>query len=180
METLKIVITGRPGVGKTTIFNKVLDALKNRARIGGIICPEVREGSMRIGFRIRDLMTGEEEWLAHKYLFKNGPRIGKYIVNPQAGSFGARALDRALVEADIIGIDEIGPMELRLNELRNAIIKVLKSGKPVVAVVHYRMRDPVISRLLEDAERYIVTLENRVFLAEKIISRLLPLFSGKP
>ncbi len=179
MTTTKIVITGRPGIGKTTIFNKVMDTLKNRVKIGGIVCPEVREGYGRIGFRIRDLTTGEEEWLAHKYMFKDGPRIGKYIVNPLAGLFGARALEKALREADVIGIDEIGPMELRLNELRKAIVKVLESGKPVIAVVHYRMRDPVITRLLKDAEKYVVTLENRGFLADRIISRILSLVPGK-
>ncbi len=175
-----IVITGRPGIGKTTIFNKVVDTLNNNnVRVGGIICPEVREGYSRVGFRIKDLMTGEEEWLAHKYLFKDGPRIGKYIVNPLAGLFGAQALERALREADVIGIDEIGPMELKLNKLRDAIIKILESSKPVIAVVHYRMRDPIITRLLGNAERYIVTLENRNFLADKIISRILSLVPGK-
>lgn len=179
MTVTKIIVTGRPGIGKTTIFNKVINNLKNNVKVGGIICPEVREGYSRIGFRIKDLLTEEEEWLAHKYLFKEGPRIGKYIVNPSAGVFGSQALKRALKEADLIGIDEIGPMELRLTDLRRSIIKVLESNKPVITVVHYRLRDPVITRLLEDAEKYIVTLENRSFLADKIISRILSLFPGK-
>jgi len=179
MTATKIVITGRPGIGKTTIFYKVIGTLKSRVKVGGIVCPEVREGYNRIGFRIRDLITGEEEWLAHKYMFKDGPRIGRYIVNPLAGLFGARALERALGEADVIGIDEIGPMELRLNELRRAIVKVLKSGKPVIAVVHYRMHDPIITQLLGDAEKYVVTLGNRGFLADKIINRVSSLVSGK-
>jgi len=179
LTPLKIIITGRPGIGKTTIFNKVVENIKRYVIVGGIVCPEVREGHSRIGFKIRDLLSGREDWLAHKYLFKHGPRIGKYTVNIRAGIFGARALEKAIKEADVIGIDEIGPMELKLEELRSAIIRVLESNKPVIAVVHYRMHDPVILSLLNDAEKYIVTVENREFLADKIISKFLALISGK-
>lgn len=176
-----IVLTGRPGIGKTTIFLSAVENAKSRGySIGGIMCPEIREGGVRKGFKIIDILTGEENLLAHKELIPNGPRVGKYIVNPKAEEFGSRAILRALNEANLIAIDEIGPMELKLHELRKAIINALSQNtKPVLAVVHYRLSDHTILRLLSNAERYVVTLENRNILREKIIKRVLDVLTGK-
>lgn len=176
-----IVLTGRPGIGKTTIFLSVVENAKSRGySVGGIICPEIREGKTRKGFKIIDILTGEEELLAHKDLIPDGPRVGKYVVNPRAGEFGSRAILRALNEADLIAIDEIGPMELKLHELRNTIINALSQNrKPILAVVHYKLSDRAILRLLSKAERYVVTLENRNVLREKIIKRVLDVLTGK-
>lgn len=176
----KIVLTGRPGVGKTTIFLSAVNEAKQKGYvIGGIVCPEIREQGIRKGFKIIDLLTGEEELLAHKELIRSGPRIGKYIVNPMAGIFGSKAILRALDEADLIAIDEVGPMELRLRDLRNALVNALSQNKkPVFAVIHYRLNDSSILRLLGNAERYVVTLENRGVLREKVIRRVLEVLAG--
>lgn len=176
----KIVLTGRPGVGKTTIFLSAVNEAKRKGYVvGGIVCPEIREHGIRRGFKIVDLLTGEEELLAHKELIRSGLRIGRYLVNPTAGVFGFKAILRALKEADLIAIDEVGPMELRLHDLRSAIIKTLSQGrKPVFAVVHYRLSDPSILGLLGNAEKYVVTLENRGVLREKVIRRVLEILAG--
>lgn len=172
-----IVITGRPGIGKTTIFMHAVKALRDKGYVvGGIICPEIRERGVRRGFKIVNLLTGEEEFLALKNASFNGPRVGKYVVNPRAGVFGSRAISEALERADVVAIDEVGPMELRLNDLRLSILKALSQNtKPLLLVVHYRLNDPRILGLLRDAEKYVVTLENRDLLKQKIASRILEL-----
>lgn len=132
-------ITGPPGSGKSTLFFKIIESLRSLGcSVGGIYAPEVREGSTRIGFQLVDLMTGERAWLA-KAGAGGSLRVGKYAVLQEAGPFGRRALERALAEANIIGIDEIGPMELMIGELRGSIVRSLSSGKPVVAVIHRRL-----------------------------------------
>ena len=45
-----LLLTGRPGVGKTTVIRKVADAL-TRERLGGFYTEEVREHGRRRGFR---------------------------------------------------------------------------------------------------------------------------------
>ena len=172
-------ITGRPGVGKSTIFSAIVDSLKSRGcTVGGIIAPEVRERGSRVGFKIVDLMTGESSWLAVKGSGAGGPRVGRYIVLEEAGLLGKRALERAVREAHVVGIDEIGPMELLLPDLRKAILEALGSGKPVVAVVHARLaeRDPEVYRLVRGLGPIVwLTDNNRDQVAssrEEVASRI--------
>jgi len=173
---VKIYVTGRPGIGKSTVILKVINKLKEaNIKIGGILCPEVR-GSHggRIGFKIVDILTGKSGWLAHKHLFKEGPRIGRYVVNVHdALNIGVTALKNALDNADVIVIDEVGPMELSVPELRSEILNVLSKGVNVLAVVHYKLRDPTILETLKSYKRYEVTIYNRNMLPNIIVNEIL-------
>ncbi len=175
-------LTGSPGVGKSTIFREITRLLEGMGcRVGGISAPEVRASGRRIGFKIIDLMTGEEGWLA-KAGYPSPVRIGRYgVVVDDVVRIGVTALSRAVREADVIGIDEIGPMELAVEELRRAIVEALESGKPVVGVVHRRLRssDPALYRLVESLGPVVyVTLENRGELLRRAGEVAMELASG--
>ena len=45
-----LLLTGRPGVGKTTVIRKVVEAV-HQERLGGFYTEEVREHGRRRGFR---------------------------------------------------------------------------------------------------------------------------------
>ncbi len=177
-----IAITGRPGVGKSTVFFKVIDSLKScGVKICGFYCPEVREGGRRIGFRIVDIVTGSSGWLAlsldkvdREKLGQYKRRVGRYVVvEDQACKIGIEALDRC-IEADLVAIDELGPMELSLEALRKRIIEVLSSAKNALLVVHRNLRDREILRVLNSKETrlYTVTEANRSQLPTTILSQL--------
>ena len=159
--------TGPPGVGKSTIVAAIArEAGRLGCKVGGIRAPEVREGGRRKGFLIVDVETGAEGWLALRG--HPGPRVASYgVVVEDVLRVGVPALLRAARSADLIVIDEIGLMELVVDELRSAIIAALRSGKPVVGVVHraLRRRDPEVYSLVSSLGRIItVTLENRDML----------------
>jgi nucleoside-triphosphatase len=55
-----ILLTGLPGVGKTTVLIRVVEGLRaNGITVGGIISNEVRENGIRMGFEISDLTNGK-------------------------------------------------------------------------------------------------------------------------
>ncbi len=158
-------ITGRPGVGKTTLVKRVSQALYDKYRVEGFVTVEVRESGVRVGFKIMTIeralgKDGEEDWLAHVHMFRGGPRVGKYNVNVSAiEDIGVKTLERAVSEADLIVIDEIGPMELLCRKFLPAVEKVLNSNKVVLATVHIRYReDEKLRKLVERTDALLVEL----------------------
>ncbi len=170
-----VFLTGRPGVGKTTVLLRVVDALKSRGlRVGGMVSREVRKGGVRVGFEILDLDSGRRGWLAHVEQ-PTGPRVGKYRVNlADLEGVGVKAVDRAVRDADVIAIDEVGPMELYSRAFIEAVKNAMKCGKPLIATIHRRARHPLISQIKsrKDVEIIEVTLENRDKLPEVIADKL--------
>jgi len=63
---LRIFLTGIPGVGKSTVVRKVAERIQqDGVKVGGMTSADSRSGSARVGFEIRDLMTGRVGVLAH-------------------------------------------------------------------------------------------------------------------
>jgi len=175
--TLKrlILVTGKPGIGKTSILRRTVKELKSRKyTVGGMICREVREGGVRVGFEIMDLSTGQRGWLAHVNQ-PTGPRIGKYHVNlTDLDVIGVGAILDALQNADILAIDEIGPMELSSTAFSNALVKAVESSKPILGTIHYGLKNSIINSIKnrEGTEILKVTYKNRENLHNLIINKI--------
>ncbi len=171
-----IVITGRPGIGKTTVFTKVVGKIREHGFVvGGIVCPEVRSGGVRAGFKVVDLLSGSQGWLARASVdCPKELRVSKYCIDVDGVvSVGVNAILEAVSKADVVCIDEIGPMELRVGQLKDAIIYALRNSRNVFAVTHWRLDDYDVLTLLKGAVRYEVTLSNRDLLPGIITGELL-------
>jgi len=171
-----LLLTGNPGVGKTTVLIKTVNALKESGyKVGGMISREVREGGTRVGFEILDLNSSKRGWLAHINQ-KSGKQVGKYRVNIEdLNTIGAQAIMDAVENCDVIAIDEIGPMELFSEKFKEAVRKTLENRKLVIAIIHWKAQDVLISeaKKREDAEIITVTYENREKLHEAIVEKAL-------
>lgn len=127
-----LLITGPPGIGKTTVIRKVAAALPGQ-RLGGFYTEEVRVGGERRGFRLATF-DGPEDIMAHVDF--GGPyRVGKYgvdvgVIDALAGS--ALALKDGV---DVYLVDEIGKMECLSPRFVAAMRGLLDSAKPVVATI---------------------------------------------
>ncbi len=170
-----MLVTGPPGIGKTSILRRTVKELKNRNyTIGGMFCREVREGGIRVGFEIRDISTGQRGWLAHVNQ-PTGPTIGKYHVNlTDLDVISAGSILDALKNADILAVDEIGPMELLSPAFSNALTKAVESSKPLIGTIHYRLSNSLVNTIKarEDTEILNVTYENRESLHNLIANTI--------
>ncbi|MBS7653724.1 MAG: NTPase [Candidatus Bathyarchaeia archaeon] len=171
-----IFLTGPPRIGKTTIVLKVVGELRNMGlKVGGMISQEIRDGGVRVGFKIMDLKTGLEGILAHIDQ-KSGPLVGKYrVCLEDLENVGVEAILNACKESDLIIIDEVGPMELHSEAFKKAVLEALNSGKTVLGTIHYRVSSPFIDaiRNREDVEIIEVTYRNRDNLSKTIAKKIL-------
>jgi nucleoside-triphosphatase len=126
------LLTGRPGVGKSTCVMRVLELLGRPA--GGFVTAEVRERGTRVGFALRTL-DGRQATLAH--VNRAGPpRVGKYGVNVAAlDRVGVPAIRAAVRRGELVVIDEIGKMELASPAFREAVEEALQSPAPVLGTI---------------------------------------------
>jgi nucleoside-triphosphatase len=168
-----IVLTGTPGVGKTTIVMSVANKLKARnINVGGVVSREVRTNNIRTGFEFIDIATNDRRVLAS--ITETGPRVGKYYVNLSGCQFAADRMTKALISSDVVICDEIGPMELKSNEFTYAARNLLKTDKRVIAVVHQKLENVLVNEFKGKSSFLIsINLENREKATELLLDRLI-------
>jgi nucleoside-triphosphatase len=131
----KILLTGRPGCGKTTLIKRVAKNLAQRA--AGFYTEEIRDRGVRVGFRLVTL-EGNDAVLAHLD-FKTPERLGKYGLDLSVLEIVAVPAVRDAVHAGrLVVIDEIGPMEIRSAIFRDAVNEALDSKVPLLATIFAR------------------------------------------
>jgi nucleoside-triphosphatase len=162
----KVLLTGRPGCGKTTLVKRVVKNLPQRA--AGFYTEEIRDRAARVGFRLVTL-DGAEAVLAHVD-FKTPERVGKYGLDLSAlEAVGVKAVRAAMRGQQLLVIDEIGPMEIRSAIFRDAVSEALDSEVPVLATITSRslpFADAIKSR------RDVTLIEVRSDNRERLVSEL--------
>src|SRR5262249_55178021 len=89
-DAVALLLTGRPGVGKTTVIRAVANRLP-RSRLAGFVTEEIRVRGERRGFALVTL-DGRRRVIAH--VDREGPRVGKYGVDVET----LEALARSALE----------------------------------------------------------------------------------
>ena len=163
----RIVITGRPGVGKTTLIEKVISKLS--IPVGGMVTREIRKCGHRVGFSVVDIAMGTEGILAHIHQ-TSGPKMGRYRVNlHDLEHIGIAAINCALAAGSLVVIDEIGPMEITCPAFIPAVERVIASDAAFIISTHGKLDLPLIHRLRQECILYRVKLGNRDQLVQRII-----------
>lgn len=171
-EPARILLQGRPGVGKTTVARRLV-ALLRRAGVPvtGFTTEQIREGGRRVGFAV-EAVSGESELLAHVDL-PGPPRVGRYGVD--LGAFDRVAVPalRSPGAGGVVVIDELGKMELFSDAFRDAVGALFDSDVAVVATIHvyeHALTDDLKRR--PGVEVLRVTAANRSTLPREVLSRL--------
>ena len=108
-KSVKILLTGLPGCGKTTAIMKIIASLECE-KVAGFYTQEIRENNNRKGFRFKRL-DGTTGILAHVDI-KGRFKVGKYGVDvTDFEKSVVPVLDIERTDAELFVIDEIGKME---------------------------------------------------------------------
>lgn len=131
-----LLLTGPPGVGKTTVIRRVAATLDDR-RPGGFYTEEMRGSGRRLGFRLVTF-DGRDAVLAHVH--HRGPyRVGRYGVDVSVlDGLAASALGPPATTTGLYLIDEIGKMECLSDRFVAAVRRLIDSSVIVIATVAER------------------------------------------
>ena len=166
-----ILLTGRPGCGKTTLIRGVLAGLRSPA--GGFYTREIRAQGKRLGFEIVTL-DGIHGTLAHINI-RSSKRVGKYGVDLEAlDRLGTGAIREALAAGGLVVIDEIGPMEIASPRFRQAVLAALESQSPVLGTIVGRST-PFTDAIKRRPEVTLIEVrpDNRDELVEHVLNLLI-------
>ncbi len=167
-----LLLTGRPGIGKTTVIKTVVESLGEQA--GGFYTEEIRGPGGRKGFRLVTL-EGQEAVMAHVTLKGKGrPRVGRYGVDARAiERVGVTALRQAMQKGQIVVVDEIGKMELFCGPFKEAVLQAMGGPHTVVATAMAKPNPWVDSlKVMPQVEVWEVTVKNRDGMVERVIKWL--------
>ena len=127
-----LLLTGKPGTGKTAIIREAV--AKTKIKAGGFYTEEIRVGGVRQGFRIVTI-DGQEAVLAHVNI-SSPYQVSRYKVDIDSlNRLGVSALRQALEGNDLIVVDEIGKMELLSPRFREVVLQAVESGKRVLGTI---------------------------------------------
>jgi nucleoside-triphosphatase len=165
-----VLVTGRPGVGKTSVIEAVAREFPQVA--GGFTTSEIQERGVREGFHVTTL-DGKSAVLAHVN-FRGRVRVAKYGVDlPAFEQLALPAMDDAILRRRIVVIDEIGKMELASEIFCDVVEKALDSPAIVLAAIMERPH-PYADQIKRRTDVVIleVTAENRDLLPGTIKAKI--------
>jgi nucleoside-triphosphatase len=169
-QKTNILITGAPGVGKTTLIKKLLTRLEHLKAIG-FYTQEIREDRIRKGFELVDL-NGQKSVLSHVRI-KSPYRVGKYGMDVVGFDEFLESSDLLDSHTDLVVIDEIGKMECYSERFVSLMRKLLDSDTLVIATIA-RKGGGLIAEIKEraDIRLFELSLENRGRLVHEILSEI--------
>lgn len=165
-----ILLSGKPGIGKTSVIKKILPLAGLDA--GGFFTEEIRVMDRRMGFRIVTL-DGTDGILAHIECNSNY-KVGKYRVDLDSfEKIAIPALEDAIKNKSIVVIDEIGTMELFSLKFRELVSKILNSDKTLLCTIKEN-GDAFTEEIKNRTDIVLITVNyaNRETLPEKVLEML--------
>jgi nucleoside-triphosphatase len=166
----KILLTGAPGCGKTTVIRRLADLLQG-LRLAGFYTAEIREGKQRVGFQAHTLQ-GQEALLSSIH-HKSWVSVGRYGVDVLGfEKLVIPEMQRDAKSVDLFLIDEIGKMECFCPRFVEAMNALLDLDVPLVATVPLHGKG-LIQEVKQRQDVNIITVkpQNRDSLPKEILSR---------
>jgi nucleoside-triphosphatase len=129
------LITGFPGVGKTTLIKKLYQELRDFHPVG-FYTEEIREKGIRKGFELISL-DGRRGLLSHVEI-KSSLNVGKYKVDTKGFEEFLDSIPFFGHTVSLVIIDEIGKMECFSEKFKKLLKWLLDSKKVVLATIAFK------------------------------------------
>ncbi len=162
-----ILISGLPGIGKTTLIKKICSEIKDYKPVG-FYTEEIRNEGLRKGFQLMGL-NGSTSIFAH-ILIESPHHVGKYRVDVDAFDKFLESIDFQDTKKSPIIIDEIGKMECISSKFVRLVTEVLDSDNLVIATISHMdggIKGKIKQR--EDVELFKMNLNNRGSIFNEIL-----------
>jgi nucleoside-triphosphatase len=172
-----LLLTGIPGVGKTTVITQLSRALAD-FHPNGFFTQEIRdEKGVRKGFELITL-DGRHQLLSH-VTFLGPSRVGKYGVDLAGLEKLLETIDLRHSPSRVVILDEIGKMECLSQRFIQEVEALLDSSKMVIATVALKAGGfPAKVKSRPDCQVVNVTLQNRSTLAGTLVPVIQTIFSS--
>lgn len=154
---MKILVTGLPRIGKSTLVESVLANIKNKQ---GFSTGQITENGQRVGF---NLVTAANQKAVFAHINLDTPyRLGRYAVN-------VSVLDNTIVSLfnftpdQLLYVDEIAPMELFSPKFKSLVNTYLESPNDFFGAISLISDAKFIVRIRQAKNNILFTLtpENR-------------------
>lgn len=163
---MKILLTGEPGCGKTTLLQEFLEAVTNKQ---GFVAREVRSEGSRVGFKLVS-SSGQTALLA-SVASTSKLRVSKYGVELEALDGFLSKLP--VVESyNLLYVDEIGQMQLFSDNFKMLIMSYLNEPNMYMGTITGIYGDEFTKQILarEDIILLKINLDNREQVREVLSS----------
>jgi len=162
-----ILITGVPGVGKTTLIMKIVEAMEGVGTVG-FYTDEIRERGIRTGFSLTSI-TGGRSILSHVNT-KSRFRVGKYGVDVAGFESFIERISFFDETTGMIVIDEIGKMECFSAKFTKLVRALLDLEKLFIATIALKGEGLIAEvKRRPDVELFEITRDNRNYLLQRIL-----------
>jgi nucleoside-triphosphatase len=170
MMKKNILVTGLPGIGKTTLIKKLAEVLNDLNPIG-FYTAEIREDTIRRGFELIGL-DGRRGLLSHIDI-KSPYRVGKYKVDIKGFEDFLDSIPFFNPSTPMVIIDEIGKMECLSDQFKKLLKETLDSEKWVIATIAFK-GGGLITEVKErqDVKLFEITKKNRDSLFSEILKEV--------
>jgi nucleoside-triphosphatase len=152
-----VVLTGPSDGGKTASALRLMELCSDRdIPVAGFVqLGEIEEGG-KVGFRVRDVVSGEEAPLARRAAGGDGDFNTRFRFFDEGFALGRTALERA-ISGGIVVVDELGPVELRGEGHMPAVVRAMQvPGLAAAVVVVRRSLVPSLLATLEATDAVVV------------------------
>ena len=175
--TRHILLTGLPGVGKTTVIKQLAHSLATH-QPDGFFTQEIRENGIRKGFELVTL-DGRCQLLSHVNI-PGSHRVGRYGVDLTGFEKLLETLDLRHSPSQLVILDEIGKMECLSPRFIQEVEALLDSTKMLIATVGLKGGGfPGTVRSRPDCQVVTVTLSNRSTLSSMILPEITTILSSR-